>query len=260
MAVRLSADAPDGFIVNSFAGDDWRACRDHVRERLRLPVWNPQITGLPKSSPRTSLTHLHRRQLAVAGWNESSHPGGTPVEAYLHSRGLILPDDVAGNVIRYHSECPWRDGERTIRAPAMMAAMRTISGDEIVGVHRTRLTPDGCKIDRRMLGSSAGAAIKLDADAHVTVGLVIGEGIETCLAASQLGLRPTWALGSAGAIKAFPVLPGIEALTILAEHDAANAKAVSACRERWLAAGCELIICKPRAGKDINDAIREIAA
>jgi hypothetical protein len=142
----------------------------------------------------------------------------------------------------------------------MMAAMRAISGDEIVGVHRTRLTPDGRKIDRRMLGSSAGAAIKLDADAHVTMGLMIGEGIETCLAGRQLGLRPTWALGSAGAIKAFPVLAGIEALTILAENDDANDKAVAACRERWLAAGCEVIIGKPRAGKDVNDAIRGVAA
>jgi putative DNA primase/helicase len=27
------------YIVHSFAGDDWRVCRDHVNARLGLPVW-----------------------------------------------------------------------------------------------------------------------------------------------------------------------------------------------------------------------------
>ena len=34
LGVRLSSGAPDGFLVHSYAGDDWRACRDHVRNRL----------------------------------------------------------------------------------------------------------------------------------------------------------------------------------------------------------------------------------
>ena len=56
-------------------------------------------------------------------------------------------------------------------------------------------------------------AIKLDADENVEQGLHIGEGIETCLAGRQLDFKPCWALGSAGAIRGFPVLSGIEALT-----------------------------------------------
>jgi putative DNA primase/helicase len=35
--VRLSPSAPDGFIVFSHAGDDWRESRDYVRERMGLP-------------------------------------------------------------------------------------------------------------------------------------------------------------------------------------------------------------------------------
>ena len=34
LCVTLSAAAPDGFIVFSHAGDDWRACRDYVAGRL----------------------------------------------------------------------------------------------------------------------------------------------------------------------------------------------------------------------------------
>jgi putative DNA primase/helicase len=91
--------------------------------------------------------------------------------------------------------------------------------------------------------------------AVVLGGLRIGEGIETALAARQLGLRPTWALGSAGAVAAFPVLNGIEALTLLREHDAANARAADAVTARWQSAGREVFDAWPKKGKDVNDAL-----
>ena len=37
LTVLLDFSAPEGFVVHSFAGDDWQSCRDHVRERLGLP-------------------------------------------------------------------------------------------------------------------------------------------------------------------------------------------------------------------------------
>jgi hypothetical protein len=90
----------------------------------------------------------------------------------------------------------------------------------------------------------------------VTTGLHIGEGIETCLAARSLGLRPTWALGSAGAIAVFPILAGVECLTLLAEHDDASARAVNVCAARWHGAAREVFINRPIGGKDLNDALR----
>jgi putative DNA primase/helicase len=41
LAVRLDPRAPDGFLVFSHCGDDWKDCRDHVRQRLGLPEWQP---------------------------------------------------------------------------------------------------------------------------------------------------------------------------------------------------------------------------
>jgi putative DNA primase/helicase len=107
-----------------------------------------------------------------------------------------------------------------------------------------------------MLGPVASAAIKIDGDDDVQQGLAVGEGFETCLAGRMLGFRPIWALGSAGAIASFPVLAGIDCLTILAETDdsGANARAAKACRDRWLSAGRELIIATPRVAGDMNDA------
>jgi hypothetical protein len=141
----------------------------------------------------------------------------------------------------------------------MVALFRNIETDKPQGVSRTYLDDDGNKVARRFLGPVSGGAIKLDPDENVLSGLHIGEGIETCLAARQIRLRPTWALGSCIAIAAFPVLPGIEALSILREHDPANERNADLCGTRWYEAGRQVFDVWPRVGKDVNDAIRGAA-
>lgn len=75
LAVRLDETAPDGFVVHSFAGDDPMRCRDHVRQRLGLPDWQPQ-RGATGRDPDFALRDLgtpsatwtyHRADGAVAG-------------------------------------------------------------------------------------------------------------------------------------------------------------------------------------------------
>jgi hypothetical protein len=41
LSVKPDADAPEGFLVHSFSGDDPIACRDYVRSKLGLPEWKP---------------------------------------------------------------------------------------------------------------------------------------------------------------------------------------------------------------------------
>ena len=144
----------------------------------------------------------------------------------------------------------------TIRVPAMVVAMRSIATDEITAIHRTGLSEDAEKIGRRMLGRAGGAAVKLDADERVTDRLTIGEGIETSMTARQIGLRPTWALGSADAIAALPVLDGVESLRILAERDEANKRARGACGARWHEAGRQVLLNHSKVGKDLNDGLQ----
>ena len=233
LAVRLSHQSPSGFVVHGFApGDDWRTCRDYVADRLGLGDWAPTPRH-PSGSPASEATRIER---ATSLWNGGRNPAGTVVEQYLASRGLKLPA-LAVSVLRYHPQCPWKETTSgiTIRVPAMLAAMRSLDTGQITAVHRTRLTQDGQKVDRRMIGVAARAAIHLEDLAGSE--LVIGEGIETCLAGAQLGLRPVWAVASAGAIGAFPVLRGVDKLTILAERDSASETAVTACHGHWTDAG-----------------------
>jgi hypothetical protein len=37
LSVKLDENESEGFVVNSFSGDDWRECRAHVRKKLGLP-------------------------------------------------------------------------------------------------------------------------------------------------------------------------------------------------------------------------------
>jgi putative DNA primase/helicase len=248
LSVTLSLAAPDGFIVHSHAGDDWRECPDHVLNRLGRPA-ERRVASVRTQKP------VERRSASVALWKVAVDPGDTVVERYLSQRGLKLPNDVAGRVVRFHPSCPWGEG---IRHPAMITAFRSIADDSLQAIHRTALTPEGQKIGRKMLGPVGGAAIKIDADENIEQGLSICEGFETGLAGRVLGFGPVWALGSAGAIEVFPLLSGIDALTMLAETDdsGANANAVRICGKRWARADREVIVATPRVRGDMNDAVR----
>ena len=108
------------------------------------------------------------------------------------------------------------------------------------GVHRTALLSDGSNkavmvdggLPKRMLGPAKDAVVRLSADEDVTTRIGIAEGIETALAT---GFAPIWACLSAGTMERFPVLSGIEALTIFADNDASGTGLDAAwkCAERW---------------------------
>jgi putative DNA primase/helicase len=195
-----------------------------------------------KPTPAPTTDNGNNREKALALWREGNDPRGTLVERYLFGRKLRLDDGLVGEVLRWHP-----------RIGAMLALFRNILTGEPQAVSRTFLDADGRKIERKFLGPTGGAAIKLDSDENVLGGLHVGEGVETCMAARAFGLRPAWALGSAGAIAAFPVLSGIECLTLLAEHDEASARAIQSCGNRWHAAGREVLVNRAIGGKDLAD-------
>jgi hypothetical protein len=194
-----------------------------------------------------------RSRIALRIWSESGDARGTLAETYLAGRGLEL-DDRARDALRFHPAL--RFGAKV--APAMIALYRDLRTDQPKAIQRTFLGPEGEKLERWMLGPVAGAAVKLDPGDCVTYGLAIAEGVESALAARRL-FRPTWALGSAGAIRNFPVLPGLEALTIFADGEPTGREAAEACAARYTAAGVEVAILTSAVGSDANDAIRGTA-
>jgi putative DNA primase/helicase len=107
------------------------------------------------------------------------------------------------------------------------------------------------------LGPATGGAIKIDPDEHVTYGLCVGEGLETTFAGRQIGFAPAWSLLSDSGIANFPVLPGLDGLTIFLENDSASRTAANECGRRWQAAERDVFTLRPDIGNDLNDEIRE---
>ena len=182
------------------------------------------------------------------------------LERYLMSRTIDpakLPTSIS-DALRLHPGLKHPSGGIW---PAMVGKFTPIEGitDEACGIHRTFLAHDGSgkapvEPQKMMLGNVKGAVIKLSPDEEVTTGLGICEGIETALSILAAGWAPVWACGSAGTIRDFPVLQGVESLTVFADADEAGIKAAKTCRSRWQAAGHECsIILPPVDGTDWND-------
>jgi hypothetical protein len=128
-------------------------------------------------------------------------------------------------------------------------------------ISRTYLSPGGRKIGKAKTLGTGGGIIRISVDEDVEEGLHLAEGIENALTAAALGYRPVWACGSSSTLARFPVLAGIEALTIFADHDVNGAGEYAAyeTEDRWRAAGREVVINVRDSIGDINDALRGAA-
>jgi hypothetical protein len=208
----------------------------------------------------------HRERRALAIWEAADDLAGTLAARYLTGRKLVLPEGISGRVLRFHPRCPWRnDADELVYVPALIGLYRDIHPDkhgefQPRAISRRGLTPDGRKLGPpRALGPKAGCAIMLTASEDVTRGLHAGEGIETTLAGMMLGFTPAWALGDTGNVRSFPVLAGIDALTILVDNDANQAGQTAAmeCSRRWTTAGREVWRVVPDQVGDMNDIVED---
>jgi putative DNA primase/helicase len=107
LSVRLSVAAPEGFLAFSYAGDDWKTCRNYVKERLGILTDRPlsQQTRLARgqrSQPNVDDSASIRTADALKLWGESVNPRRTIAELYLAGRGLDLGEDIAAEVLRWH--------------------------------------------------------------------------------------------------------------------------------------------------------------
>jgi hypothetical protein len=250
------ADGDTRLLVHCYGGCDRLVVLAELRRRGLLD--GAPTTRSPSAAPRSSPAGDDARiKRAREIWYAARDPRGTLAEAYLRSRRLALDDALVGNVLRFHPHCPWlNESNQRVFVPALVAAFRSLEKNEVTGVHRIALTGDGRKLGKRMLGVIRCAAVKLDGD--VGGELAIGEGVETCMAARQLDLRAgaVWALGSAGGIAHFPVLPDVRTLRILCENDSASEGAVELCGRRWCAAGRNVREVRPTDDcKDLNDVL-----
>ena len=185
---------------------------------------------------------------------------GSPPALFLESRGLHMPSEMSPRALRYHPACPFRndDGE-LIHHYALIGVYRDILDDKVMAIIRRPLTRDGRSLSKPIsLGPARGCAIKLTADEDVTQGLHLAEGVTSALAAAMLGMVPVWACGGTGNMAGFPVLTGIDSLTLIADNDKSGAgqNAANECFDRWKSAGKEVWNIIPNTpGTDMADVV-----
>jgi hypothetical protein len=238
LKVRDDPRKGDGVDCHCFAGCRWQDIKAELGARGLLPAFDPRrMTPLSLFTPKgvdaenDAVGGANKIELARKIWRAAVPLSGSPGERYLiEQRKLTGVEQLdLAHVLR------WHEGFAAI--VMMMTDART---GESVGVHRTFLTDDGRKRERKMLGRQG--VIRLSPDEDVCEGLGICEGIEDGLAVLLSGWAPVWAATNAGGVERFPVLPGIEALTIFHDEDDAGTRAAESCAQRWASAGREVFL------------------
>jgi hypothetical protein len=193
------------------------------------------------------------RRLAWRLWTAAHEPCGTPVERYLHQRGLELP---SMPVLRWAPRCWNRETGREL--PAMLARVDSADG-KFTAVHRTWLMPDGSgkaalSEPKCSLGPTRGGAVRL---APLGPVLAVAEGIETALTAILVG-KPAWAALSASSIERLVLPREVVEVTIIADHDwsGIGGRAAQRAGHRFLAEGRRAFVAlPPNPGTDLNDVL-----
>ena len=251
----LSINAGKGgkVLVHCHAGCDQRDLIAALQER-----------GLWQATGRASrIAFNHRRRIAeepdadiqkrsaaaLAIWQASHAAEATPVATYLRSRGLDLP---ASHSLRFHAGLKHPSGSVW---PAMVALVTQCSTGSPIAAHRTFIARDGggkAPVDpqKMMLGPCRGGAVRLGEPGAV---LMVGEGIETCLAAMQATGNAAWAALSTSGLRSLVLPRNIRDVIVLADGDGAGEAAALDCARRWKREGRRVRIAKPPRGLDFND-------
>ena len=192
---------------------------------------------------------IRRSEAALTIWKSAQPAQGTLVETYLALRGIDLPPPAA---LRFHAGLKHPSGGIW---PTMVALVTNGADGTLVAIHRTYLARDGrgkAPIDpqKMMLGPCRGGAVRLAEPGDV---LMVGEGIETCLAAMQASSHPVWAALSTSGLRSLDLPTNVRDVIVLADGDKAGEAAARDCAWRWKREGRRVRIARPPQGMDFND-------
>ena len=190
-----------------------------------------------------------RTAAALAIWQASEKADSSPVETYLRWRGLRLSAPAA---LRFHRGLRHPKGARW---PAMIALVTKGDTGLPLAVHRTFLDRDGfgkAPVDpqKMMLGPCRGGAVRLGEPGAV---LMVGEGIETCLAVMQATGNTAWAALSTSGLRSLDLPRDVRRVIVLADGDEPGEAAAQDCARRWRGEGRRVRIARPPQGMDFND-------
>ena len=252
----LSIRDDDGkVLVRCHAGCDQRDVIAALKER---GLWDGKEHSTPRKSrrrkvspPRSDPHQAERSAVALSIWQSTIPADSTPVNAYLASRGLtcLLPP-----TLRFHSGLKHPSGGIW---PCMVALVTRGTDDTPLAIHRTFLAREGrgkapIEPAKMMLGLCRGGAVRLGEAGDV---LMVGEGIETCLAAMQATGKAAWAALSTSGLRNLDLPDVVSEVIVLADGDDPGEAAALDCALRWRREGRRVRIARPPRGSDFNDVL-----
>jgi len=213
----------------------WQDCSDSNRP-------NP----VPTQPRELSRAGLRAREL----WIQAAAAKGTLVDTYLRSRGIVVP---IPPTLRFLSLARHSPSNQLL--PAMIAAVTVWPERRPCAVHRTFLAGDGngkAAVDtpRMSLGPCRRGAVRL---AEAADQLMVGEGVETCMAAMQATGRPAWAALSTAGLRSLEIPEHVKEVVVLADGDLPGEEAAQYAARRWVHEGRRVRIARPPKGQDFND-------
>ena len=228
-------DADDGkVLVRCHAGCDQERVIAALRGRGLWTENGPRsLSRTARRTPDRAQAGSRRRQAQPEqrspSGNHAKPAQGTPVETYLASRGIRLPTPDA---LRFHAGLKHPSGGIW---PAMVALVTNGVDGTPLAIHRTFLARDGggkAPVDpqKMMLGPCRGGAVRLADPSDV---LMVGEGIETCLAAMLASGHPAWAALSTSGLRSLDLPKDVRDVIVLADGDEAGEAAARDCALRW---------------------------
>lgn len=241
-------------LVRCHAGCDQRDVIAALSDRGLWDATGEPPRGIAHKRRKTLATEpdpdvTARTEAALSIWRVSQGIAGSPGEIYLRSRGITLSPPPN---LRFHPGLKHASGGVW---PAMVALVVHGETGSPIAVHRTFLARDGqgkAPVDppKMMLGPCRGGVVRLGAPDDV---LMVGEGIETCLAATQATGKPAWAALSTSGLRSLDLPRTIAKVIVLADGDEPGEAAAQDCARRWQREGRSVRIARPPSGMDFND-------
>jgi putative DNA primase/helicase len=139
----------------------------------------------------------------------------------------------------------------------MLALVTRATDGNPLAIHRTFLAEDGpgkssAEPQKMMLGPCRGGAVRLAPLGGV---LMVGEGIETVLAAMHATGLAGWAALSTSGLRALDLPDDVRDVIVLADGDDPGEEAARDASMRWTREGRRVRIARPPRGLDFNDVL-----
>lgn len=248
-------------LLRQVKGLDFYGALDWLRDNFGAPA------SIAKPSTSTASPVGEKKasgEKAKAAWKTAVSIIGTPAQSYFEKRlgGLPLPSSFS------HSNFRWKQfAESSPVLGCVMAKMFDPTTGRWIGLHQTFVRPDLTRQNRRLHGRLG--VIRICGPDREFDSLLVGEGIETVLAAQTLfPATGAWALVNTAGMSALRPMTGVTKLTICADNDAekgggegAGQRAARSCSENWVGSDAVVDVRVPKTpGWDFADLLLSLTS